>query len=158
MIVLGIDPGLASTGWAVVQKKEPPILLAYGCFKTSADQSLAPRLARIGEEIQKLARLYRPQVLAVEEIFFAKNVKTALKIGQSLGVIKMVGARLGLTVAEFTPLNIKMTLTGYGRADKNQVEFMLQKCLNLTTKIKPNHAADAVAVALTYLFTNERLK
>jgi crossover junction endodeoxyribonuclease RuvC len=158
MITLGIDPGLAATGWAVLEKKEPPVVLAHGCFTTLPDQSLAARLSAISQEVQRLIKFYHPQVLAVEEIFFAKNVKTALKVGQALGVVKMVGAQTGLAVAEFTPLNIKMTLTGYGRADKGQVEFMLQKCLNLATKIKPNHAADAAAVALTYVFTNQKLK
>jgi crossover junction endodeoxyribonuclease RuvC len=111
----------------------------------------------ISHEIRRLIELYQPEVLAVEEVFFAQNVKTAIRVAQCLGVIKMTARELKLEVAEFPPLNVKMTITGYGRADKKQLEFMLHKCLNLTARIKPHHAVDAAAVALTYLFTNKRL-
>jgi crossover junction endodeoxyribonuclease RuvC len=157
MKILGIDPGLASTGWAILYQDKTPALLARGCFTTDKKIPLSSRLLAISREINRLTKLYRPSVLAVEEIFFARNTKTAITIAQCLGVIKMTAAQLRLAVAGFTPLNIKMAMTGYGRADKKQVEFMLHKCLNLTTKIKPHHAADAAAVALTYLFTNQHL-
>jgi crossover junction endodeoxyribonuclease RuvC len=157
MKVLGIDPGLAATGWAVLQKKEAVALLAYGCFSTSQKQNLSSRLVAISHEIRRLIELYRPDVLAVEEVFFAQNVKTAIRVAQCLGVVKMAARELKVEVAEFPPLNVKMTITGYGRADKKQIGFMLYKCLNLTAKIKPHHAADAAAVALAYLFTNKRL-
>lgn len=157
MIVLGIDPGLASTGWAVIKKVSHPQLLAYGCLTTKKSLALPDRLGQIAAELTELIHQQKPAVLAIEEIFFAKNVKTAIIVAQVMGVIKMIGQQAGLTVASYTPLNIKTTITGYGRADKDQVETMVGRVLGLKAKIKPNHAADAVAVGLTHLFTNKKL-
>lgn len=159
MNILGIDPGLASIGWAVLQNEKGKFtLLDYGCFKTDKDNNFSSRLKSIFEEINKLAIKYNLQVLAVEELYFAKNVKTAIMVSQCLGVIKLAGEMLKLPVMEYTPLNVKMTITGYGRAEKKQVEFMVKKTLGIKKDIKPDHAADAVAVALTHCFTNSKLK
>ena len=159
MNILGIDPGLASMGWAVLQNdKEKFILLACGCLKTDKDKHFSSRLKSIFSEIEMLADKYDCSVLAVEELYFAKNVKTAISVAQCLGVIKLAGEMLKLPVMEYTPLNVKMTITGYGRAEKEQVELMVKKTLGIKGEIKPSHAADAVAIALTYCFTNNKLK
>lgn len=158
MNVLGIDPGLASIGWAVLEHDKEFKLLECGCFKTKKGTDFSSRLAIIFEEIKKLAEKYSLEVLAVEGLYFAKNVKTAIGVSQCLGVIKLAGEKLGLKVVEYTPLNVKMTITGYGRAEKGQVEFMVKQTLKIKEKISPSHAADAVAVALTHCFTNSKLK
>lgn len=158
MTILGIDPGLASIGWAVLEKSSETKLLDYGCIKTSKDEDFSQRLELIFSQIKTLARKYDLRVLAVEELYFAKNVKTAIKVAQCLGVIKLAGRELGLTVVEYTPLNVKMTITGYGRAEKKQIEYMINQTLKLKKKITPHHAADAVAVALTHVFTSGKLK
>ncbi len=158
MIILGIDPGLASTGWAILKKGKEPRLLGYGCIKTGKEENFSERLCFIFHEVKKLILKAKPQAMAIEEIFFAKNIKTAIKIAQVMGVIKVACKESGMPVFEYTPLNVKMTITGYGRADKNQVEIMVSKILNLKKKVKPSHAADAVAVSLTHLFTNSQLK
>lgn len=158
MNVLGIDPGLASIGWAVLEFAKGFKLIECGCFKTKKGEDFSSRLAIIFEEIKKLTKKYDLEVLAVEGLYFAKNVKTAIGVAQCLGVIKLAGKKLGLRVVEYTPLNVKMTITGYGRAEKQQVEFMVKQTLGIKGEIKPNHAADAVAVALTHCFTNSKLK
>ena len=158
MIILGIDPGLASIGWAVLQSDKGFKLLESGCFETEKGTDFSSRLEIIFEEIKKLSEKYDLNVLAVEGLYFAKNVKTAINVAQCLGVIKLAGKKLGLSVMEYTPLNVKMTITGYGRAEKDQVEFMVKQTLGIKGKIKPSHTADAVAVALTHCFTNNKLK
>ncbi len=158
MLILGIDPGLASIGWAIVENSKKISLIDCGCFVTEKETNFAKRLEIIFQEIEKLAKKYQLGVMAVEELFFAKNVKTAINVAQCLGVIKLAGSRLGLEVIGYTPLNVKMTITGYGRADKKQIEFMVKQTLGIKQAIKPDHAADAVAVALAHCFTNKKLK
>lgn len=159
MNVLGIDPGLASIGWAVLESKKGKFkLIDYGCFETEKESDFSARLEIIFEEVKKLAEKYCLDVLAVEELYFAKNVKTAIRVSECLGVIKLAGQKMNLPVWEYTPLNVKMTITGYGRAEKGQMEFMVKQTLGIKDKIKPSHAADAVAVALTHCFTNHKLK
>jgi crossover junction endodeoxyribonuclease RuvC len=158
MFILGIDPGLAATGWAVLEKANPPVLVDYGCIKTNKEDNFAERLLQIADFLKEIIDQYQPAAMAIEELFFAKNVKTAIKVAQVAGVIKLTGRRLGLTIFEYTPLNIKITITGYGRADKKQLEIMVGKLLRLKKTIHPNHAADAVAVGLTHCFTNRKLK
>lgn len=156
--ILGIDPGLASVGWAVLTPNCPR-LVASGCFQTAKVTLFCDRLAEIYTAIQNLTEKYDLGVLAIEELFFAKNVRTAIKVAQCLGVIKLAGRQLGLEVVEYTPLNVKMTITGYGRAEKSQVQFMIAQTLGLRNHtIKPDHAADAAAVALTHIFTNKKIK
>lgn len=157
MIILGIDPGLAAVGWAVL-KKEGPELIDYDCIRTEKGKDFSQRLDLIFDKVRGVAARTKPQAAAVEELFFAKNMKTAIKVAQVMGVIKLACRRSGLSVFEYTPLNIKMTIAGYGRADKKQVGRMVSKLLHLKKEIKPHHAADAAAVALTHLFTNHRLK
>jgi len=157
MKVLGIDPGLASTGWAVLSKALRPQLEAYGCITTAKASGFTARLEEIFQAISEIIRQNRPAAMAVEELFFAKNSKTAIMVAQAIGVIKLAGVKAKIPVFGYTPLHVKMATVGYGQADKRQVEFMVKKILHRQEAIKPNHAADAVAVALTHLQRNPRL-
>lgn len=158
MIILGIDPGVALTGWGVVEKKDEPELVAYGCIKTSKSQSSEKRLAEIYQELQKLIKKYQPRVVCLEKVFFNVNAKTALAVGEARGVIKICAALRQLPVAEFTPLQIKDSIAGYGRAEKRQIQQMVKTLLNLDKIPKPDDAADAIATALTYCFYNQELE
>jgi len=158
MKIIGIDPGLASTGWAIVEKSNQPTLVDYGCFKTKASANFPSRLENIYQETEKVIKKFSPQNMAIEGLFFAQNITSAMKVAQVQGVIKLTGKQMGLDVFEYSPLNIKMAITGYGKADKTQVEFMVKQLLHLKVGIESNHAADAVAVALTHSFTNLNLK
>jgi crossover junction endodeoxyribonuclease RuvC len=118
---------------------------------------LASRLNQIYDELEKLIKKYKVEAMAIETLFFAKNAKSAIKVAEAIGVIKVCGQRNGIGVEGFTPLQVKMALVGYGRAEKEQVEIMVRNFLGLDKNISPSHASDAVAVALTYLFTNKNL-
>ena len=150
-MILGIDPGLANTGWAVLSDEET--LVECGCLKTKISDSSALRLDQIYCELEGLIKKYKVEAMSIETLFFAKNAKSAIKVAEAIGVIKVCGQRNGIEVTGFTPLQVKMALVGYGRAEKEQVEIMVRKFLNLKENISPSHASDAVAVALTSLFT-----
>ncbi len=151
MRILGIDPGLATIGYAVVDKETNHFdVLEYGVIKTSADKKDTKRLEIIHYNIEELIKEFRPEQMAVEELFFNKNVKTAIAVGQARGVILLAGSQAGLKVAEYTPLQIKQAVVGYGRADKNQVQQMVKSLLNLAELPKPDDAADALAVAICH--------
>lgn len=145
-MILGIDPGLENTGWGVV---EGETLVECGMIKITGKD----RLKDIYKGVEKLIKKYDIKEMAVERLFFAKNAKSALKVSEAIGVIKVCGLNNGIEVSEYTPLQVKMALTGYGRAEKDQVETMVRSCLGLDKPIVPSHAADAVAVALTHGFT-----
>jgi crossover junction endodeoxyribonuclease RuvC len=146
IMILGIDPGLENTGWAVVDGEE---LIGHGVIEIKGRD----RLKDIYNGIEKIINKYKIKEMAVESMFFAKNAKSALRVAEAIGVIKVCGVKNGVEVVEYTPLQVKMALTGYGRAEKEQVEQMVEACLNLDKVVKPSHAADAVAVALTHGFT-----
>lgn len=148
-MILGIDPGLANTGWAVL--KDEKTLVECGCLKTKISDSSALRLDQIYCELENLIKKYKVGSMAIETLFFAKNAKSAIKVAEAIGVIKICGQRNGIEVEGFTPLQVKMALVGYGRAEKEQVEIMVKEFLGLDKPITPNHASDAVAVALTSL-------
>lgn len=154
-MILGIDPGLANTGWAVLSDEKT--LVECGCLKTKITDNSAFRLNQIYDELEKLIKKYKVDAMAIETLFFAKNAKSAIKVAEAIGVIKVCGQRNGIEVEGFTPLQVKMALVGYGRAEKEQVEIMVRNFLGLDKNISPSHASDAVAVALTYLFTNKNL-
>ncbi len=162
-MILGIDPGLANTGWAILDRRSSIVddrefeLIECGCLRTKITSTSAKRLNMIYEELEELIKKYKVEAVAFESLFFAKNAKSALKVAEAIGVIKVCGERNKIEVAEFTPLQVKMSLVGYGRAEKEQVEIMVRNFLNLEENIQPSHASDAVAVALTYLFTNKNL-
>jgi len=149
-IILGIDPGFGRTGWGVIENSSGDWrAVAYGCIETSAEESFLERLEELHVELIKIIKKYQPTRAGVEDLFFAKNVKTALKVGQARGVILLTLRENGLSVDEYTPLQIKQTMTGYGRADKGQVERMVKLQFGIKNKIIPDDAADALAVAMT---------
>ena len=162
-MILGIDPGLANTGWAVLNPSAGSgqvaefELVECGCLRTKIGETSAARLNKIYEELEALIKKYRVEAMAIETLFFAKNAKSAIKVAEAIGVLKVCGQRNGIEVVGFTPLQVKTALVGYGRAEKEQVEMMVRNFLSLDKPISPSHASDAVAVALTYLFTNKNL-
>ena len=154
-MILGIDPGLANTGWAVLKDEET--LVECGCLKTKISDASAVRLKKIYDEVYRLIKKYGVEEVALETLFFAKNAKSAIVVSEAIGVIKLCGVRCGLGVFGYTPLQVKVALVGYGRADKEQVEIMVRNFLKLSGAVTPAHASDAVAVGLTHLFTNSSL-
>ena len=165
-MILGIDPGLANVGWAVIERCEGEMeakLVDCGCFETKPTPTAlrsggqAGRLCFIDEKVGELIDKFKIREMAVESLFFARNAKSAIKVAEAIGVIKVAGARRGLLVFDYTPLQIKMTLVGYGQAEKEQVAIMVKHFLGLEENIKPEHASDAAAAALTHLFTNQEL-
>jgi len=149
MLILGIDPGLASTGWGLIkQEKNKLQKINYGVISTSAKLSFPERLEKIHSEIDKIIKKYKPQVVAVEDIFFCKNAKTALLVGQARGVILIAAIQNKKKVYQYTPLQVKQAVCAYGRADKKQVQDMLKVLLNLEEPPKPDDAADALAIAI----------
>lgn len=162
-MILGIDPGLANTGWAILddgckmQDTSEYRLVECGCLRTKIIDGSAKRLDKIYDELEGLIKKYKVTAMAFESLFFAKNAKSALKVAEAIGVIKICGQKNEIEVVGFTPLQVKMALVGYGRAEKEQVEEMVRNFLGLAENISPSHASDAVAVGLTYLFTNRSL-
>ncbi len=152
MKVLGIDPGTATTGYGVVREYKNRIhTLDYGCIYTKPKTSMPYRLKHIYKELSDLIIRYSPDVIAVEQLFFNRNVKTALLVGQARGVILVCGANSGLKVCEYTPLQVKQAVVGYGRASKKQIQRMLKVLLNLDKEPTPDDAADALAVGICHI-------
>lgn len=156
-MILGIDPGLTNTGWAVIENDKFQIsnfkLIGCGVVVTKTKDISAKRLEKIYKEVEEIIKKYKVTVMAIETLFFAKNAKSAIKVSEAIGVLKLCGRKNKIEVAEYTPLQVKMALVGYGRAEKEQVELMVRDSLGLTDLITPSHASDAVAVALTHGFT-----
>jgi crossover junction endodeoxyribonuclease RuvC len=151
MIIIGVDPGTATTGYGVIKKEGQKFtVIDYGVILTPAKTPLHDRLDTIFEELSALIDKNKPDHIAVEELFFAANSKTAIAVGQARGVILLAGKKKGLLVAEYTPLEVKMALTGYGRADKNQIQQMVKSLLGLSEIPKPDDAADALAIAMCH--------
>ena len=148
MKILGIDPGTAIIGYGVINSGRKLELVTYGCIKTTADLSTAERLDKLHNELKLIIKTYKPDMVAVEDIFFFKNLKTAIKVSQARGVILLTIAQNKIPVAEYTPLQIKQAVACYGRAEKAQVQKMVQVLLNLKEIPKPDDAADALAVAI----------
>lgn len=148
MIILGIDPGLADTGYGVLIKDRELEYLIHGSIKTKAGLAIADRLAIIYRELKSIIKKYSPEVIAVEKLFFCKNVKTALEVGQARGVILLTASQATLQLEEYTPLQVKQAVVGYGNADKRQVQLMVKTILNLKKIPEPDDAADALAVAI----------
>ena len=158
MIILGIDPGTATTGYGIIEKpkgqkskgKSSSLrCVGYGCITTSKEKNSGERLWILEKGIQKLIQKHSPDVMAVESIFFFKNLKTAMPVSQAKGVILLVAAKRKIPTYEFSPLQVKMTVAGYGRADKTQIQKMVKEILGLEKIPKPDDAADALSVALT---------
>ncbi|MDR0787052.1 MAG: crossover junction endodeoxyribonuclease RuvC [Gemmatimonadota bacterium] len=154
MIVLGIDPGTAVTGYGVVQEERgaPPRLLECGVIRTLANAPLPHRLRNIFEGVGALLERHKPDVVAVEGVFFGRNARSAMVLGHARGVILLAASIHGLDVAEYPPAEVKNAVVGTGRATKEQVGFMTQKLLRLREPPKPADAADGVAIALCHCF------
>ncbi len=156
MIIVGFDPGLATLGYGVISVNQgKPTMLDYGAVLTPKDENLAVRLAMIEEGVKQIIAKYKPDEIALEELFFAKNVTTAINVAHARGVILLTAVKECGKIYEYTPLQIKQALTGYGRADKHQVQEMVKMMLRLKKIPKPDDAADALAVALTHSQTNK---
>lgn len=150
-IILGIDPGFATTGFAFITETNKQIeVLDYGVITTATGQEFSERLKSLHLHLTALIKKYQPGVVAVEKLFFSKNVKTALDVAQARGVILLTAIQADLPLFEFTPLQVKQAICGYGRAEKCQIQNMVKNILHLTKIPKPDDAADALAVALTY--------
>lgn len=160
MIILGIDPGIASCGWAVIKKNVLPgrdrlQIADCGVIKTPPSETLGKRLFIIGSELEKIIQELKPVAAAVEEIFFAKNVKTAITVSHARGAILLTCAKMGLEICEFTPLQVKQALTGYGQATKSQVGYMVKNILKLKELPKDDNTVDAIAIGICFLNTNK---
>ena len=151
MIIMGIDTGTAITGYGVVKlENNRHIVLGYGAIRTTAKQSIPLRLETIYAELTDLVAEFHPDCIAVEELFFNKNVSTALAVGQARGVAILAGAHAGVPIAEYTPLQVKMAVTGYGRASKEQVAYMIKMLLGLAEAPKPDDVTDALAICICH--------
>lgn len=153
MLILGIDPGLAATGYGLIQAdgQGQYQCVEYGVLTTPAGISDADRLKILFSELTELINQHQPQSSAVEKLYFQKNVKTALSVGQARGVTLLTLAQAGLPVFEYNPNEVKQTVCGYGNADKIQVQHMVQTLLNLKELPKPDDAADALAIAICHI-------
>ena len=151
MRILGIDPGFAIVGYGVIDyEKGKYKSVDYGKITTPAGMDLPLRLKEVYDGILRLIELFNPDVLAIEELFFNTNVKTAIAVGHARGVIVLAAANKGIKINEYTPLQIKQAVVGYGRADKNQVQQMVKMFLGLKEVPKPDDTADALAVAICH--------
>lgn len=150
MIILGLDPGTATTGYGVVKKDKSRkfSFISCGCIKTEPDKSAGERLKKIYREVGKLIKKYKPDLVSVENIYFFKNLKTAMPVSQARGVILLAAAEKKLPICDITPLQMKMTVVGYGRADKKQIQKMVQTILNMESIVKSDDAADALGIAI----------
>lgn len=159
MTILGIDPGYARVGWGVLRVQNSEFRVQNcGCIETSKETSPQERLVTVYKQVCVLIKKYKPDSLAIEELFFTNNAKTAFKVGEARGVIILAGAMQKIPVFSYTPLQVKIAVTGYGQADKGQVGRMIKAILKLKEMPKLDDTADAIAVALTHAFTNKKLK
>jgi len=151
MIILGIDPGTAITGYGLIRCISGKVtLVAHGCIKTSNHLRSSERLNLIYKQTLEILRSHKPQILAIETLFFNTNAKSASAVGQAMGVVKLAAARKKVEVVEYPPLKIKMVLAENGRAKKNQIQSKVRKFLGLRKLPRPTHAADALAVAICH--------
>jgi len=165
MVILGVDPGTATTGWGVVKttpaskrKRLQLLWVAHGTIETPKGMLAQDRLLMLEKGLEKLFASYKPDLLAVERLYFFKNVKTALPVAEARGVILLVTAKKGVPLQEFTPPQVKMAVTGYGNAQKKQVQLMVQEILGLKALPKPDDAADALGLAIASSVLTRGLK
>ncbi len=151
MRILGIDPGTATTGYGVVDKAgSSPVLVDYGAITTSPKLSAPERLVDAYNQVNEIIDRYQPNVVVMERLFFAKNQTTAIAVGKAVGVMQLAAAQRGLQVVEYTPMEVKQAVVGYGGAEKKQIQFMIQRILNLKEVPKPDDAADALALCICH--------
>lgn len=155
MIVLGIDPGTATTGYGVVRGdgSGPPVLIECGVIRTRARDPLPARLAEIYDGVRELIVQHRPDALAVEDIFYSKNVRTTMVLGHARGVILLAGQQAGLEIEQYPPAEVKKAIVGSGAATKEQVQFMVMRLLRLKSAPHPGDASDGVAAALAMIMS-----
>jgi len=154
VIILGIDPGLSNTGYGLIRYEKKKIeLIDYGCLLTYKKDTFSIRIKKIYYKVKELIEKYNPHEVAIEEIFFNKNVRSALTVSKVHGMIAITVALIGLELYEYTPLQIKQATVGNGRAEKYQVQSMVKILLNLSEIPQPDHAADALAVAICHIHT-----
>lgn len=153
MLIIGIDPGTATTGFGLVSETADGSILPveYGVITTPAEMCMPERLSLLFHRLTEILLLHRPESGAVEKLFFHSNVTTAISVGQARGVVLLAMAEAGLPVAEYTPLEVKLAVAGYGNAGKNQVQQMVRSLLNLPEIPKPDDAADALAIAICHI-------
>lgn len=156
-VILGIDPGLSDTGYGLIRIDGKGIaLLEYGCIRTKSQDAFAMRLGDIAQRFEEIVKKFNPSLVSIEGLFFYKNISSALKVGQAKGAIIAIATRMGIPVDEYTPLEIKLAITGYGKADKNQMQQMIKIILKLSSIPKPSHAADALAAAICCAHNNKK--
>jgi crossover junction endodeoxyribonuclease RuvC len=155
MIILGIDPGLSLTGWGIIEAKSRNDIraLQYGCIITKPSNTLIQRLQQINANLQEIINIYKPHTAAIEELFFLKEAKTVAAVGQARGAIVLTLSLNRIELFEYNPRSIKIALTGYGSANKYQMQKMAQTLLNLKEIPKPDDAADALAIAICHIHT-----
>ncbi len=152
MIVIGIDPGLATVGFGVIRKDENGITpVSYGCIRTPAEKQTPERLLEIYTEINALFDKYRPDAVAVERLFFNKNVTNAMSVSEARGVIFLAAQQKNIPLFEYTPNQVKQAITGSGRADKKQMQEMIKRLLNLDELPQPDDVADGLSIALCHI-------
>lgn len=158
MRILGIDPGTGKLGWGVVEYEgNRAKMVNYGCITTPAHTPLSERLVIIFEEIKKIIAEYKPDKMAVEKLFFSQSVTTAMSVSEARGVVMLCAALNKIPTVEFTPLQVKQAITGYGRAEKGQIQKMVQTILGMESPPKSDDAADALAIAITSSVMGESL-
>ena len=150
MRVIGIDPGTALLGFGVIDVDDQPDLVDYGAIATASDIAMPSRLLALHAAVSELLDCFHPEVMAIEQLFFARNVTTAISVGQARGVALLAAAQHGVPVVEYTPSQIKQAIAGYGKADKPQMQEMVRLLLGLRDVPHPDDAADALAVALCH--------
>lgn len=152
MKVLSIDPGFGRTGFAVIEKNGGKETLVFSeCFVTSKNVEFSERLVAVGDQLKKIIQEYSPDHIAIEELFFKNNQKTVMQVSEARGALLYVAASAGVPVHEYTPLQIKVAITGYGASDKDQVAFMVKKLVDLPDKKRLDDELDAIACGLTHL-------
>jgi crossover junction endodeoxyribonuclease RuvC len=156
MLVIGIDPGIATTGYGLVKDSEDGSLdtVTYGVIETSPSMAISLRLLELYQRLSEIILLHRPQGGAVEKLFFQRNVRTAMNVGQARGIAMLILGQSKIPVAEYSPLEVKQAVTGYGGADKHQIQEMVRALLSLKEIPRPDDAADALAVAICHLHSS----
>lgn len=151
MIILGIDPGVATIGFGVIHaQRNKNTLIQYGVITTPPGIPLSHRLLQISDDMEQLIRQFKPDEMAVEELFFSKNITTGIAVAHGRGVILLSAEKLGVPVFEYTPMQVKQAVVGYGKAEKKQVMLMTQRLLNMKQLPRPDDAADALALAICH--------
>ncbi len=154
MKILGIDPGTATTGFGLIEKSGSKLAkIDAGVVSTPKTEQMQNRLKMLYDDLSQLVKTHQPDYIAVEKLFFTKNITTAMSVSQARGIVLLVAAQNKIELAEYTPLQVKMSVTGYGQAEKKQVQEMVKKILKLSVIPKPDDAADALAIAICHSAT-----